>query len=163
MEFYPITETPQPIVRRMFGCSLYPSQSLTDQGLNFSPSLGDTIQLQGQANPTLSIALPGALSDVVAPNVAPNFCAYKTESLFIRRETYLVTSGRDTLVISSGVVSARLSLGVRVSNLVEPVRMSFKKSNVSKTKFCLSLMHAPCVSSYRRMVARHCVPIGISS
>lgn len=126
MEFYPITQIPHPIVRGMFGCSLY--SSLSSQGLSFNPSLGDTIQLDGQANPSLSIALPGSLSSAVGPNVAPAFCAYRTESLFVRRETYMIASG---LVVSSSVVSARLSLGVQVSGLVDPVRMSIKKNNVS--------------------------------
>ena len=128
VEFYPITQVPQPIVRQMFGCSLYPS--LSTQELSFSPSLGDTIQLDSQANPSLSITLPGSLSSVVDQNAAPAFCAYRTESLFVRRESYLIASGRNILMVSSSVVSARLSLGLRVSGLVDPVRMDIKKNNV---------------------------------
>lgn len=128
VEFYPISQVPQPIVRNMFGCSLYPS--LGNQGLLFSPSVGEEIQLVEQANPSLNIALPGSLSGAVGQDAGLAFCAYREESLFIRRETYLIQSGRNSLVVASNVVSARLSLGLKVSNLVEPVRMSFTRKDV---------------------------------
>ena len=129
VEFYPITQIPQPIVQQMFGCSLYPS--LGTRGLSFSPSFGDNIQLDAQDDSDLSIALPPSLSASVGQNVAPAFCAYRTESLFVRRESYLIASGRNALVVSSSVVTARFSRGVKVSGLVDPVTMDIKKNKVS--------------------------------
>lgn len=158
MEFYPITQIPQPIVRQMFGCSLYPS--LGTGGLSFSPSFSDSIQLAAQEDPDLNIALPPTLSATVEQNVAPAFCAYRTDSLFVRRESYLIASGRNTLVVSSSVVTARLSLGVKVSGLVDPVTMDIKKNNVNKINirpFCNFVL------SCRLLWARPCVLSGTNN
>lgn len=129
-EFYPIRQVPQPIVRDMFGCSLYPTLGVNP--LSFSPFFGNSVQLQGTATPSLSLTLPASLSGAIGQTSPPSlaFCGYRGESLFVRRESYLVASGRSTLLVASNVVSARLSGGVKVSALQDPVKMSFNKNKV---------------------------------
>ena len=135
MENYPITQTPQPVVRDTFGCSLYPS--LGNEALSFSPSLGDSIDLEAStADPSLSITLPETLaedyglSDTQASQPSLSFCAYKSPALFVRRESYLRESGRGSLQVASNIVSARISLTERVTDLSDFVKMSFMKTQV---------------------------------
>lgn len=131
MESYPISETPQHVIRDTFGCSLYPS--LADTALSFSPSLGDTIELAAASAPNLTITLPETLAaDAgISTPLSLAFCGYKTEALFVRRESYLEDSGRGSLQLSSGVVSARPSLSERVTGLTENVKMTFMKNQAS--------------------------------
>lgn len=129
-EFYPITQIPTPIVRDMFGCSLYPS--LGGQPLTFSPSVGDNIQLEEAANPSLSIALPVSLGAASGLSTPPSlaFCAHKTGGFFVRRRSYLAQGSQGALKLSSNVASARLSMGVTVRGLQDPVKMTFSKKEV---------------------------------
>ncbi len=142
-EFYPISQTPQPIVREMFGCSLYPA--LGNEALSFSPELGgDVVQLQAAAEPTLTLSLPASLSSTVPDQPALSFCAYKEEGLFTRRRSYLAALGQGSITLASNVVSARLSRGVVVTNLKDPVRMSFSKIEVGFASLSFSLLSLAC-------------------
>lgn len=142
-EIYPIDQIPQPIIRNMFGCSLYPT--FNDQGLTFSPFLGDEIQLSEDEVPSFSITLPGSLTDAVDESLSPSvlFCAFRTEGLFVRRESYLTETGRSSLVLASNVACARLSLGVIVSDLTEPVRITFMKDDA--VSYSVNLYDVYCV------------------
>ena len=137
MESYPIRQTPQGVIRDTFGCSLYPS--LSGNELSFSPSLGDTISLADTDMPSgsnLTITLPETLAEDVgfsSTQASLSFCGYKTEALFSRRGSYLEDSGRGNLQVSSGIVSARLSLTERVTDLSENVKMIFIKNQVHYT------------------------------
>lgn len=128
-ESYPIQQTPpQCVARDTFGCCLYPS--IGDLELSFSPAVGDTILLQGAANPTVTLTLPAALSFSLPSQPSLSFCVYKDESLFIRRESHLRATGQTSTILASSVVGARFSGGVVLNNLQTPVRISFTKSNV---------------------------------
>ena len=124
-ESYPIQQTPQPLSRDAFQCSLYPA--LGNEALSFSPEFEENGKLPGSA----SITLPGSLSSSLSSRPGLSFCGYREESLFIRREKYLGNSAQGSLTLASRVVSARLFQGVVASNLEEPIRMSFKKIQVS--------------------------------
>ena len=129
---YPISATPQHIIRDTFGCSLYPS--LEETALSFSPYLGDTIDLVSNPAPNLTITLPETLAEDAGIGSQPSlsFCGYKTEALFVQRESYLQDSGRGSLQLSSGVVSTTLSLGITVTGLTEStVRITFAKDQAS--------------------------------
>ena len=128
VDLYPISEIPQPVIRDTFGCSIYPSLN-TQSALTFSPSVGDEIQLSADNVPSFSIALPGSLTDAIDATQSPAalFCAFRDEGLFVRRESYLSQTGRDTLVLSSNVACARVTLGVTVSTLTDPVTIIFTK------------------------------------
>lgn len=128
-EAYPIEVTPQPIIRNMFGCSAYPS--LDDDGIDFSASFGDQITLNGDGTSTISIELPGSVSDSLNGTVSPSviFCTYRTQGLYLSREQYLMDSGNDDLVIGSNIASARLSGGIMVTSLTDPVVIVFMKTD----------------------------------
>ena len=131
LETYPIRDTPQLVIRDMFGCSLYPD--LGDTALSFSPGLGDAIQLVAAPTPNLTITLPDTLVADAGFSTPPSlvFCGYKSESLFVRRESYLEDTGRGSLQLASGVVSARPAMSQRVTGLTENVKMTFIKNQVS--------------------------------
>ena len=133
MENYPITQTPQPVIRDTFGCSLYPS--LGGNALSFSPALGDTIDLTAtSADPNVTITLPETLAIDAGISSTPTslaFCGYKTETLFVRRDSYLQDSDRGDLQLSGGVVSARLALTERVTGLSENVKITIFKQEAS--------------------------------
>ena len=130
-EFYPIQQIPpQLIIRDTFGCALYPA--LDGGALSFSPDLQDDIELISAATPTVSMRLPSSLPSAIGDSrPALAYCGFKGEGLFIRRQSYLTASGREFFELASNVVFARLSRGVVVENLQEPVMMTFAKSRVS--------------------------------
>lgn len=132
MENYPITQTPQHVVRDTFGCSLYPA--LTNSVLSFSASFGDTIDLESSSSsPNLTITLPGTLAEDIGLSTPPSlaFCGYSTQTLFVRRDSYLQNSGRGILQVASGIVSARPAVSMRFTDLTETVRMTFRKNKAS--------------------------------
>ena len=128
-ESYPIQQVPTCFSRDAFGCCLYPA--IGNEALSFSPNLEDNLELLESTDPSLSITLPGSLSSSLSSRPGLSFCGYREESLFIRRESYLGNSALGSLTLASRVVSARLFQGVVASNLEEPIRMSFKKIQVS--------------------------------
>lgn len=143
MENYPVTDNPQQIIRDTFGCSLHPS--LGNTALSFSPSFGDTIELVSAPTPNLTITLPETLAEDAGIATQPSlaFCGYKTETLFVRRDSYLQASGRGSLQLTSGVVSARPAMTERITDLTENVKMTFMKNQVSEACMVLDNGH-PC-------------------
>ena len=137
MESYPILQTPQPVIRETFGCSLYPRLGASE--ISFSPSLGDMIDVtEAISGPNLTITLPERLAEDAGFSGTPpslSFCGYKTEALFVRRGSYLEESGRGDLELNSGVVSARLAVTERVTDLSKHVKIMFVKNQVG---LCIS-------------------------
>lgn len=134
IESYPISQTPQHVIRDTFGCSIYPS--LEDAELSFSPQLADTIELMDAPAPNLTITLPETLAEDAGITTQPSlaFCGYKTEALFVRRESYLQESDRGSHQLSSGVASAALSMNITVTGLNENnIRITFIKNQVKSS------------------------------
>ena len=123
-ESYPIKTIPQLIVRDTYGCALYPA--LPDTALTFTPDLENQIILLSNTTHSLSITLPSSLSSVIGgSHPALTFCAFKNEALFVRREAYLNATGQQFIKLASKVVLARLSGGVAVKDLNDPITISF--------------------------------------
>jgi hypothetical protein len=125
-ESYPIQQTPTCFARDRFGCCIH--QPTGNQALVFSPELGDSILLLGSANPSLTLTIPASLS-AGQPNIT--FCVYKDGgNLFVRRESYLAASDKESTVVVSHVAGARLYKGIPVPNLDDPIKMTFSKTRV---------------------------------
>ena len=81
------------------------------------------------ATPTVSMRLPSSLPSAIGDSrPALAYCGFKGEGLFIRRNSSDQDQG--SFELASNVVFARLSGGVVVENLDEPVQMVFIKTQV---------------------------------
>ena len=130
VESYPVGQSPQPVVRDMFGCVVH--QARPSQSISFNAAIADTIQVTNVVNPHLTITTPSSLLDQlsISSTLSLAFCVFKDESLFVRRSSYLIDQNRASFQLGSSVVSARLSGGVSVKDLEDPVDMTFTRKQV---------------------------------
>ena len=123
MEAYPITQSPQSLRRDMYGCIVY--SITTPEDITFSPSLTDSmITLMGTSNPDLSFTVPSSATSGNTPT-SLTFCVFRDEKLFIRRE-----DNRGSSFVGGSVVCASFAGDLSVSNLQDPVSMTFTKKPV---------------------------------
>ena len=148
---YPLTRNPTIIARDTFAIVIYSGVNPASfAGQTVTALMGNTFQFRGftienigqQAlnEATGSITLPRTLfngRNLVRP-VKLVFNMYLTESLFVRRQQYLMQTNRTYNRLGSIVMAARISGGVRISGLEQPVQQSYYKNPVS------SILEQPC-------------------
>ena len=141
---YPLTRNPTIIARDTFAIVIYSGVNPASfAGQTVTALMGNTFQFRGftienigqQAlnEATGSITLPRTLfngRNLVRP-VKLVFNMYLTESLFVRRQQYLMQTNRTYNRLGSIVMAARISGGVRISGLEQPVQQSYYKNPVS--------------------------------
>lgn len=128
VDAYPLDQTPQPIIRETFGCLVF--SLVRGQAINFNAAVEDKVMVLEVDRPSVSVVIPSSLFDQLTGSTSPSdiaFCAYKDHSLFVTRDSYLVQQGRGRDRYGGNAVSARLSGGLSVKNLEEPVELTFVK------------------------------------
>ena len=144
-DLYPVTASPQLMVRDMYVVIIYDSLSrqtfqgqavFADIGAKFAVDAFQTSHIKFDSFggiPTASIALPASLLREAgltgSHRVVFNF--FLTDGLFVRRDSYILANGLGYDKLGGLAVAAHVAGGVKVTGLEKPVNMSFTINPVS--------------------------------
>lgn len=133
IDHYPLDgQKSLPLKTKTFACIIH---NITNPRLiNFTPAVVMNNILFDTESPDDTFTLPASVTNGLTP-LPPTaaFCIFVNEGLFLRRNSYLVNEKQTDLHVGGYVVSARLSGGVNVQDLPEPVVMSFIQDEVRLT------------------------------
>ena len=141
---YPVTQNPQVIIKDMYTIIIYDSLSpqtftgqvvFADIGAEF---MNDTFQASNilfnsfDGVPTASIGLPRSLLSGHSGDHRIVFNFFLNNSFFIRRDSYIIANNLQYDKLGGLAVAAHIAGGVKVTNLSDPVNMTFAINPVSK-------------------------------
>ena len=138
---YPVfsTSEPESISLDTFSLLIFPPvDTKTFPGQSIAVSSSGELssdQPQDPETSSTSLQIPSSLfRDLSVPSETQiAYTAFKKNSLFIRRRSYLESSNHTSYRVGSAVLSARVSGGVKVTGLSDPVTLTFLKDEVSNS------------------------------
>ena len=141
---FPVEVNPQVIVKDMYVIIIYDSISpqtfngqvvFADIGAEFTT---DAFQMSHislnsfDGDPTASIGLPHSLLDKRTGDHRIVFNFFLNDGFFIRRDSYITENNLQNDKLGGLAVAAHIAGGVKVTNLINPVNMTFTINPVSK-------------------------------